>query len=118
MDEQSQTNLMHHIGLREGQSLADKPRQPLSQGIIPTLDVSRLPGVFATSEVLFIGNDLLIGVPEIRVAIPCPVDLRDCCPQLAAGLLAAVANHKSDHLSGRAAQGDPHPTFVDALENE
>lgn len=83
MNEQSQTNLMHHVGLGERQRLADKSRYSLPQGVVPSLDMSRLPRVFTTSSVLVIRDDLLIGLPEIRVAMPGPIDCRNRFPQLA-----------------------------------
>ena len=118
MNKQSQTNLMHCLGFRERQTLADEARQPLTQRVVPSLDMSRLPRILAASGVLFIRDDLVIGLPEIRVAMPCLISFRNCFPELAASLLAAVADDISHDLARRTAQRDPHPTFVNALQDE
>ena len=59
MNEQTQTNLMHLIRLRERQRFSDEAPKPLPQRVIPTLDMGRLPAVFATSRVLVFRDDIL-----------------------------------------------------------
>jgi hypothetical protein len=118
MKKQTQTNLVHHLRLGKRQGLAHKARQALAQGVIPALDVRRLPGVFATRRMLLIGDHLLIGVPEIRIAVPRLIASWDCLPQLATGLFTAVTDDEGHHLTRGATQGDPYPTLIRALENE
>jgi len=102
MDKESQTNPVHHLGFGKGQSLADKACQALAQRVVPALDMRGLTGVFATSCMLFVRDHLLISLPKIRVAVPVLISRRDCVPQLAAGLLAPVADDKGHHLARRA----------------
>ena len=108
MKKESRTKLMHHVGPGKRQSLADEASQPLSQGVVPALDVSRLTGFFATGSMLFVGDDLVVGLPEIRVAMTRSISSRDRFPQLPTGLLTAVADDTGDHLAGRPAERDPH----------
>ena len=118
MKKQSQTNLMHCLRFRKRQALAYKAGQSLTQRVVPSFDVSRFTGILATSSMLFIRNDLVIGFPEIRIAMTCLISFRNCFPQLATSLRTAVADDVSHDLACRTAQRDPDPTFVDALADE
>ena len=42
VDEQQQADPVHPVALAEGERLAHEPRQPLPQGVVPTLDMTRL----------------------------------------------------------------------------
>ena len=118
MKKQSQANLVHHLGLGKRQCLADESRQSLPQSIIPSLDVRSLTGVFTTSGVLFVWDDLLISLPEICITMPRLIAGRDRLPQLSTSLFTTVTDDKGDHLASRPTQSDPHPSLVDPLENE
>jgi len=52
MNEQTQTNLVHPIRLRERQRLSDETSQTLTQCIVPPLNMRRLTTVFAARRML------------------------------------------------------------------
>src|SRR5689334_13929191 len=118
MNEQSQTNLMHRLRFRERQALTYEAGQPLAQRVIPSLNVSRLPGILAASGGLLLRDDLVVSLPEVRVAMPGLICLRDRLPELATSLLTAVADDKGYELARRTAERDPDPTLVDAPQDE
>ena len=86
--------------------------------MVPALDVRRLPRILAPSRVLLIGKDWVIGRPESRLAMTGLLSCRDCFPELATSSLTAGADDLSHDLAWRTAQREPHPTFVNAPQDE
>lgn len=79
MEEETQTSVVHSPRFGKGQGFAHKACEPLTQRVIPPLDVSCCAGLFATG----------IRLPEIGIALSCPIAVRDRCPQLTASHLTA-----------------------------
>jgi hypothetical protein len=70
MEKELETSIMHHQRFGEGQRLADKASQALSERIIPTLHVSRFTGFLSGSRVLVFRDYCLISWPEIGETVP------------------------------------------------
>ena len=60
MQEESQTQLVHRVGLRERQALPDEAAEPLAQRVVPSFNVRRQSCLFACGRVLPRGDDQLI----------------------------------------------------------
>ena len=118
MNEQTQTNLMHPLRLRERQRLSDEARQSLPQRVVPPLDMSGQPAVFATRCMLVGWDDLAISLPEIRVAMSHAIERRDALPQLAASCGRAVAHHIRHDLARAPRERDPNPAFAALLAHK
>src|SRR5258708_39548336 len=84
MEKETQTRLVHHQRFGEGERFANKARQALSEGIIPTFHMSRCPCFFSDRCVLFLRDDCLISSPEIREATASTVSCWNSLPQASA----------------------------------
>lgn len=82
--------------------VSDNARQPLPSRVVPTLDMDRLPAVFATSRMLIFWNHLLIRFPKVRITMCGSIGCRDVLPKLLASRFTAVANEVSH--DGRVSQ--------------
>ncbi len=118
MQKKPQADLMHLLRLGKRQALSDETRKPLTQGVVPPLDMRRLSALLAHRLMLFFGDDLLIRFPEVAVAAPAAISLWYPLPQLAATPLAPVSDEISDHLARLAAQCQPNPAFARFFQDE
>lgn len=84
----------------------------MAKRVVPAFDVSCLAAVFPARRMLIFGDDILISLPEIAIAMSRAVSRRDTLPELAASGFAAITSDEGDHLARRAAQGDPNPAFA------
>ena len=75
-------------------------------------------GLLTAGRMLLGRDNLLISLPEIRVAMRLAISGRDARPELLASRCAAIPNHVSDDLPRVTAQGDPDPTFVDFFQHK
>lgn len=75
-------------------------------------------GFFTDRLVLFVGNDVLIGLPEVRVDDAPAVVLGNGTPQLLASRLAPATDHTSDDLPRRSANRQPYPQLFPLVMNE
>ena len=64
----------------------------------------------------FLGQNFLVGFPEIAIGNTTVVCQWNFVPQTATGRFAAIANDKGDDLSGSAAHDRPQPAFIDLFE--
>lgn len=99
MEEEPQADLVHVVALGEGERLAHESTHPLAQAEVPALDVIGLAALFSDRHVLVLGDDLLVALPEVRVAVELAVVFGDALPQPAARALAAVAEDVGDDLA-------------------
>ena len=100
------------VGFREGQGFADKTRQPLTQGVVPTLLVGSLAALFAHATVLLRRQDGLISAPAIAACGAGGVFKRHTLPELLASACLVRADEKGDDLARPTAQRRPQPTFT------
>ena len=75
-------------------------------------------GLLTAGRMLLCGDDLLIRLPEIRVAMRLAISCGDARPEFLASRFAAIPNHVGDDLPRVTAQGDPNPTFVDFFQHK
>ena len=71
---------VHGVGLRERQCLTDEAGQTLAEGVVEALDMVGETGVFADRLMLFVGDDVLVGPPEVGVDGSLPVAGRNRLP--------------------------------------
>ncbi len=114
MNEQFQSNLVKKIRLGKRERFADKTSQSLTQGVIPTLNMSRLTGLFAHG--LMIGpkgaKNGLISLPKVAEGGALSIRLRDPRPQAPAAFFAAIPDKIGHNLSGPPTEGYPDPSFI------
>jgi hypothetical protein len=67
---------------------------------------------------LFIWNDRLIGLPEIGIASTTSIGGRNSIPELPAGGLAAITQHKRDNLTCFPTECEPDPTLIGFLSHK
>jgi hypothetical protein len=103
---------MHGVGFWKGQGFSNEAGARLSQSVIPTFHMIRMPASFANALVCFLRKDELIRFPEIAITLATFVFLWNLLPQLAAGCLTSITDHKSHDLTGSAAHNRPDPAFV------
>lgn len=118
MNKQAQAQFVHPVGLGKRQRFAYKPRQPLPRRVVPPLDVRGFSARLATRRVLCGRDDLLIGFPEIGIALRLAIQGRNLLPQLATGGRTARANNEGDDLPGLPTQRHPNPTFAPFFEDK
>ena len=118
MDEQQQADLVHPVALAEGERLAHEPGETLPQGVVPPLDVTRLPIALAGGLVLGLREHLGVGLLEVGEAQQAPVARRHAPPQPLAGLGPPVAHGERHDLARPPAQGQPDPPLVPAPADE
>jgi hypothetical protein len=99
------------ISLRKGQRFTCVTSQPLSQRVIPSLLVSRLAGFFTHQLMGLFREHIGIGFPEIAERLALLIAFRGQLPQLAAGLLTAITDDKSDNLAGTTTQSRSQPSL-------
>jgi hypothetical protein len=78
--------------------------------------MSGFSGLFAHSEVLFLGYHSPVRRPEVGEAMPLAIPLWNGLPQLLTRLFAAIPNRIGDYLPCLAAEGNPHPGVVGFFE--
>ncbi len=108
---------MIHIRLGKRQGLADKTRQSLPQGIIPTFRVGGLTAFFANAVLFTSIKHLLVGRPEVAEDAAA-IGFWNLIPQTAASFDTAVANHKGDNLPGAATNSGPQPAFLRLFQHK
>ncbi len=118
MNEQTQTNLVHPIRLRERQRLSNEARQALAKCIVPPLDMRRQAAVFAARRMLLCWDHIAISLPEVSVTMSRLISGWDALPQLLASRLRAVANHIRHDLARAARERDPNPSLAAFLEHK
>ena len=74
--------------------------------------------VFAGSSVLLVGDHILIGLPEVGVAMRRAIVSRDAFPQAATGGGAAVADTIGHDLATGDTQRDPDPPHLALVAHE
>ena len=84
----------------------------MSQGVIPTFDMIRLPAAFANTFMGCFRKDKLIGFPEIAVTLAPLVGLWNLLPKLATSCLATITDDKGHDLASATAHDRPQPAFV------
>jgi hypothetical protein len=118
VQEELEANLMHLIGLGEGECPANEASQTLAQGVVPALHVRQLATLLTYRFVSLFGNDSPIHLPKIAVTTSSVVTLRNPPPQPPTSSLATLAYDISNHLTSVSCQSKPHPAFVGFLSNE
>lgn len=76
------------------------------------------PRFLATGSVLRLGDHVVVGFPEVGVAMPLPEILRDGLPEFLTRRLRTVAHHIGDDLPGLPTQSNPNPAFVGFFQNK
>jgi hypothetical protein len=102
----------------ERQSLANKARQSLTQGVVPTFHVGRLATLLAYTAVRLFGKDLLLGLPEIAEGQAVLVRLGNLVPQAPARLLAAVTDDKGHYLACATTDRRPQLAFFALFQHQ
>lgn len=69
VDEEPDSPNVVSQGFGEGQGFANQPRNPLSKGVVETLDVVGQAGFFIHLMVAFVVEDGGIGFPEVGVGL-------------------------------------------------
>jgi hypothetical protein len=110
MQEQKQSCPVQGIACGKRERLAHQCSESLAQGVVPALDVCRLPGSFPYPDMLRRREHGLVRLPEIRVAGGCAPGSGHLLPQIAAALLAAITQAASDNLPRVAVQRHPDPS--------
>lgn len=106
-EEQVQAEQVHPFGFGERQGFPDEPGQALPDGVVEPLDMVGQAGLFTDRPVLFVGDDVLIGLLEVSVDDAPAVVLGNGTPQLLARRLAPPADHASHNLPGRPTNRQP-----------
>jgi len=112
VQKQAQAEVVHRLTLGKRERLPDEASESLPQGIIPPLDVRCLTRVFAARRMLLIWNHLLIGLPEVTVAVRGAVRFRNLLPQLLTSGAAAVADNIGYDLASGTTERNPNPAFA------
>ncbi len=118
MNEQSQTNLMHPLRLRERQRLSDEACQALAKCVVPPLDMRRQSAVFAARRMLLCRDHLAISLPEVSVTMSRLISGWEALPQLLASRLRAVAHDIRHDLTSAPRERDPNPSLAAFLEDK
>ncbi len=74
MQKETQTDVVHLLGLGEGQTLPDEASESLAQGVVPPLDRRRPAGLFAPGRVLRGRDDQLVRFPEVAVTMTTAIE--------------------------------------------
>ena len=109
---------MIDIRFGEGQGLADKASQSLTQGVVPALHVSSLATFLPHTMMCLLGKNFLVGLPKIAESLASFVFLWNLVPQASASLLTAVADYKGNNLTGATTKGCPKPPFLVLFQHE
>lgn len=118
MKKEVQASLMHHQRLGERERFTDKTSQALSERLIPALHMSCIACFLSDCGMLLFRDHGLIRCPEIGEAVTSTVGRWDGLPQLTTGSLASVSDHRGDHLTRLATQGDPDPRLIGLFRNK
>ncbi len=114
MNEEFQSNFVKKIRLGKREGFADKTSQSLTQGVIPTLNMSRLTGLFAHG--LMIGpqgaKNGLISLPKVAEGGALSILWGDPRPQAPGAFFAPSADEIGHNLSSPPTEGYPDPPFV------
>jgi hypothetical protein len=103
--------MVHILGFRKGQGLADIAGELLSQGAIPTFHVIGLSTVFSNTAMSFFWENLLIGIPKITEGVTAAIFFWNLVPQVLAGFGTMIANHKGYDLTSSSTNGGPEPVL-------
>jgi len=103
VDEEEQGSLMHFERLREGKGLPNEPGQALTEGVIPSLDVSGHSRLFATRRVLTFREHLLIGFPKVGETMTLSIGFGNGFPEFSTSLGASISTDYGHDLSSGAA---------------
>jgi len=102
-----------HLGtLAEGQALANKAAQPLTQRIVEAFHMVGLPAVFAHSTMVPFRDHVCIRLPKVGIHSLVTVARREALPKPTARGPASVTNCYGNYLTGAAAQSEPNPRLV------
>ena len=99
MDKMLQASFMHYHRLGEGECLADKASQVLSERIVPAFDMSCFTCLLSVCAMLLFRDHCLVRDPEIRKVVSTAIRGWNGFPQAKAGGLASISNGIGDHLS-------------------
>jgi hypothetical protein len=111
-DKPAGNEFMMELGLGKGQGFADKARQTLAKGGVPTFRMSGVSSVLADRMMGTAGQNSLICEPEVSLDSTATVSRRNSLPQTTAGHGTPVPNHKGNTLAGAAARRRPQPGFI------
>lgn len=115
--EEEDGDVVHEVGFRKGGGLASESADALAQGAVESLHVIGWPALLALLQ-QFLRPDPRISLPDIGKTQRNFVGQRNTIPQHAAGAHAPTADGIGHNLPGAAAQGQPQPLFVFALQDE
>ena len=91
---------MHQLRLRERKRLANEARQALAQRVVKSFHMCGFSRFFSDCLMLLVGDDRLIGRPEICIAGSLLVDLWNGAPELLARAFIPLAQGKGHNLAG------------------
>ena len=90
---------MHQLRLRERKRLTDEASQALAQCVVKPFHMCGFSRFFSDCLMLLVGNDRLIGRPEIRIAGSLPVYLWNGVPELLARDFIPITEGKGHNLA-------------------
>ena len=118
MNEQAQGNFVHPLALGEGQSLANKASETLTQRVVPTLNAASLARAFASAAAGAPWEHFVVGQPEVAAGGAAAVRGRVALTQSAGTVGRSVAHEVRPGLAGLPTQSNPDPAGVELAAHE
>lgn len=114
MDEEFESVQVKNIRFRKGKRFAHKASKPLTQGVVETLNVSRLPTFLAKRLMVCaqMTKDVGIGFPKITEGSAVAIRAWNPEPESPTDLFTTVTNEEGDNLPGASTESQPNPTLV------
>jgi len=117
VNEESDMDVVHFVGLGERGGLPRESSDVLAQGAVESLDVVGLASHGALGE-LFRGHHLSVGTPDVAEAVGSLVSRGQAVPQQAARLDAMTTQSKSHDLARAPTKSQPQPHLVLSLSHK
>ncbi len=114
MNKYFQGRFVIHIGFGKRKRSADKTPQPLSQCVVPSLNMRCFTSLF-TNRLMFLtqqAKHLFICFPKVAESGTLPIRCWYPRPQTPTAFFATIANEVGNNLACATTQSYPNPSFV------
>ena len=114
MNKKLESNVVIQIRFRKGKRLADKTSQTLTQSVVPSLNMSGLPSLFANRLMSLpqSAKNGLIGLPKITESGTVSIGLGQTSPEVPTAFFTAITDEVGHNLSSSSTKSYPDPAFV------